>query len=380
MMRIVQVVLVLLVATNVARGEFWAPSADGQVVERAEVIAVARIKPGTIEYVPHKAKIQAHGLSWEHHVTIVVGRTLKGSLAMGEHRVIVHYGLTPCVGGRWEREGGLMNLPDRPRDVVEIVGGGMGVSWGKPDDMRQDHVLLLRRARAGGPQANGKEMLGIMDIQDIQPLARLDYLRLYTLKDPEPDLRRYVQKHPEDAVRALPYFHHRAVQRAIADPDPARRVERLLPYFASYVLYGYRDEAGEAIEAVGEPAVPYLIALLDDSGLYSSRRTEVILKLGRIGSKRATPSLVALVKRNRSWLSGVGKDGVFDEKTLGLPAVCRRLHDMASAIYSLGLIGDRSVIDVIRRVHATYKRVLAADHALMRHCRVSLEKLDRAGS
>lgn len=370
-------VLVLLVAASRSLGEPWSPSADGQVVERAEVIAIAKIKAGTIEYVPHTEKNPAHGRSWEHHVTIVVSRTLKGELAAGEHRIIVHYGLTPCVGGRWSQEGGEINLPDRPKDIVEIVGDLSRVGWpDTPDDAREEHVWLLRRARAKGPGANGEEMLGIMDIQDLQPLARADYFQLYLAEDPEPSLREHVQKHPEDAVRVLPYFHHRAVQRAIADPDPARRVERLIPYFNSYVLYGWRDEAGEAIEAAGDVAVPYLIALLSDSGLYESRRTEVILKLGRIGSKRAVPALVALIKENGAMLAHVAKAGKADEETLSRPGVSQRLHDTASAVYSLGQIGDASVVEVIRTVQATWKTILPRDHALVENCRTALQRLE----
>jgi HEAT repeat protein len=366
--------LAVLAAASFARGETWDPSPDGAVVERADVIVVARIQPGTIEYVPHEAKNPSHGRSWEHHVTIDVTRVVKGELTAGEHRVLLHHGLTPCVGGRWKQAGGEINLQDRPEGAIEIVGGvrTLGV-FEAPGDLRDENVWLLRRGRAGGPRAAGKEMLGIVDVQDVQPMDRLGYLELYLRDDPEPALRQYIQEHPDDAVRVLPYLQHLAVKRAIAEPDPARRVERLIPYFNSYVLYDWRDEAGEAIEVAGEVAVPYLIALLHDS----RRRTEVILKLGRIGSKRAVSALVAVVQESDRMLAGVAKAASSDAVQLTRPGVSRRLHDAASAVYALGLIGDTAAGDVIRKIQATWSDVLPKEHALLDNCRLALEHLKK---
>ncbi len=377
MLRTLVSALVLLTAATLANGEIWSPSADGEVVERADAIVVATIKPGSIKYVPHTAKKPSHGRSWEHHVTIVVKRTIKGELTAGEHRVILHYGLTPCVGGKWAQDGNLVNLQDREDGVIEIVGSTLRHGFrDEVDDVREDHVWLLRRGHAGGTGVvDPKEMLGIVDPTDVQPLERLSYLELYLQDDPEAALRLYVQEHPDEAGRVLPYLRHRAVQAAIADPDPARRVERLLPYFASYVLYCGLDEAGDAIEATGETAVPYLIALLDDSGLYESRRTLVLEMLGHIGSKRAAPALIRFLDSHNAALASVAKAAEDRNDALDGPDVSRRLHEMASAVYALSLIREPSSLDLIRSVRWTWSTVLPKDHSLLDCCENALERL-----
>ena len=388
--------LVFFLASASALGEIWIASADGQVVERADVIVVGRIKPDSITYVHHTATNPAHGHSWEHHLTLIVSRSIKGELPKGEHRIIVHFGLTPCVGGHAKQANWERNLPDRSKDVIEIVGSAMRqFPPGPEDDLRQDHVWLLRRGRAGGPVAKatrdaGREsgdkpatapekaiMLGVREIQDIQRVERLEYLQLYLRKDPETALRRHIQEHPKDAVRVLPYLRHLAVQRAIADPDPAKRVERLIPYFSSYVLYCGHDEAGDGIEAAGEVAIPYLAAMLHDSGLYESRRTQVILMLGRIGSTRAVPVLVDLVKRQSDALEWVTQAGTSVEEKLKHPNTVRQLHELQSAIYSLGRVGDKKQSPLVRGVIDRWSKILDKDSEFLEYCRGALKRLEQ---
>src|SRR5262245_23306353 len=99
---------------------------DQQVVERSELIVVGRLKVDSIRYVAHERKPPS-GRSWEHHATLVVDETLKGTAPVQEMKVIIHYGLTPVVGGHWEQDGNSVDLRHsrkRPADLVEIIDTG----------------------------------------------------------------------------------------------------------------------------------------------------------------------------------------------------------------------------------------------------------------
>src|SRR5437868_5550017 len=75
---------------------------DATVAERSELIVVARLKVGSIQYVPHEKK-PSEGMSWEHHPTLVITQVLKGECKEKEIPVVIHYGLDPVVGGRITR-------------------------------------------------------------------------------------------------------------------------------------------------------------------------------------------------------------------------------------------------------------------------------------
>ena len=76
---------------------------DATVVERSELIVVGRLKRGCIEYVPHKKKPH-EGASWEHHATLVISEVLRGTCRDKEIPIVIHYGLTPVVGGYVKRK------------------------------------------------------------------------------------------------------------------------------------------------------------------------------------------------------------------------------------------------------------------------------------
>lgn len=71
---------------------------DAVVIERSELIVVGHLKEGSIQYIPHD-KAPTAGASWEHHATLVISEVMKGTSHDKEISIVIHYGLTPVVGG-----------------------------------------------------------------------------------------------------------------------------------------------------------------------------------------------------------------------------------------------------------------------------------------
>src|SRR5947208_2374335 len=91
---------------------------DWDVVERSQLIVVGRLKPESIERVPHSHKPD-EGASWEHHALLLVDEVLKGKVVVKEMPVVIHYGLDPVKSNRPVRE-----------QRNEPAGGGPGKAEG----------------------------------------------------------------------------------------------------------------------------------------------------------------------------------------------------------------------------------------------------------
>src|ERR1051325_9501795 len=86
---------------------------DATVVERSELVVVAHLKEGSIEYIPDNSE----GSGYVHHARLVIAQVLKGECMEKEIPIIIHYGLKPVVGGHVQRAG-------YPKDIVEIIDSG----------------------------------------------------------------------------------------------------------------------------------------------------------------------------------------------------------------------------------------------------------------
>lgn len=76
----------------------WLPYEDAEIVGRSELIVVGHLLPDSIQYIPHTEK-DGHVHSWEHHATLIIAEVLKGKMNKKEIPIIIHFGLTPVVGG-----------------------------------------------------------------------------------------------------------------------------------------------------------------------------------------------------------------------------------------------------------------------------------------
>ncbi|MHC4199337.1 MAG: hypothetical protein ACYSU0_05050 [Planctomycetota bacterium] len=215
-----------------ARAKLRAHYEDEVIVERSEVIVVGRLKRDSIRYVPFGPK--RHG-ACEHHAVLMVTDVLKGELD-GEEVPIIY-----------------------PKDAIVILDSAQrsGVAL---NDAQKDNLWFLRRGSGSSGTKPRTGKFGIVDPEDVQPLALRDYFLTYLSKDPEKAVRVYVAKHPELAKRTRTYFDHLEIDRILKIADQRTRVEKLLPYCAKWHWWNMRPEAMDALVASGQ--VDILIELL----------------------------------------------------------------------------------------------------------------------
>jgi len=166
---------------------------DSEIVSRAELIVIGRIKADSIVYVPHEIKDSA-GASWEYHAELLISEVVKGTNTASSMVVSIHYGLTPIFGGCYtNRDGTVIDLRELinfttgskttktnyPSDIIQVLdtgstGGGAFVFTG---DIRTNHIWLLHHVRP--PWHHDSDMIGVLDPEDIQPMAKKAELMSY---------------------------------------------------------------------------------------------------------------------------------------------------------------------------------------------------------
>jgi hypothetical protein len=275
---------------------------DAEVVARSELIVVGGIKPDSLEYIRPK---EAQGMWWEHQAMLVVHQVLKGKCAAKEIPIIIHYGLEPLVGGHTKHDGLEVNVSTTgPASAIDIVDDADEVIRILPrgSDARDDNIWCLRRGSGIHGEKPGNGDLGIADPEDLQPLGMKDYLNCYLTKDPESAVRAQMQKQLDISDRAVRYLQHLQMQRILIEPDPAIRVERLLPYFQARTEWGFSNEAGAGIIAAGPVAGPYLMGLYKQT--WDPNRQEDIIRMwGQIRYAGCVDLLIDLLKKQDDYWS-----------------------------------------------------------------------------
>ncbi|MHC4252624.1 MAG: hypothetical protein ACYS9X_26195 [Planctomycetota bacterium] len=353
---------------------------DAVVVERSQVIVVGRLKRGSIEYVPHKRKPN-EGASWEHHAILIVSEVLKGTLDEREIPIIIHYGLTPVVGGYVKRDSFTLDCrgsrKDYPKDVIEIVDTGSHNDTPFLSDADKDNLWFLRRLAGIYGEKPGTGDFGIEDPKDVQPLALKDYFLAYLSEDPEKAVREYVANRPKLAKRAETYLDHPEIERILKTADPKTRAERLLPHYAKRHWWRGRSEAKEAIMACGEVAAPCLRKLFVDPADLDMR-ADVIWIWGDLRYDGCVDLLIDLLEKHDRFLGEqeLRKDWWKFGAGSELGRRCRAIRtETRAATGALGQIGDpraREVIELTKRRSQTF-----ADLHMVRSCDWALAELDK---
>jgi hypothetical protein len=253
---------------------------DGQVVEEAEIIVMARLKPGSVRIIHHEKE---H--SWEHHLTLLVSEVLKGRSAEGELPIVVHYGLNVVTGRKMDDTRGFMAAqPGYPEEAVDLFDhGGMG-GW-LSEDIRRDHIWFLRmlqgRGREGQPPA-----LGIEEPSDLQLPALRPYFQAMLSRDPEPSLLALAGKKDAAGSRSRQRLDSLSIKRIASLPDAGERARLLLPYYQKDGLEHIRAQQHAAQELLkcGNRAVDVLKALYEQETDVRKRRGYMRL-LGKLGCK-----------------------------------------------------------------------------------------------
>lgn len=352
---------------------------DAVVVERSEVILVGRLKKGSIEYVPHKRKPH-EGRSWEHHAVLVVGQVLKGTLDEREIPIIIHYGLDPVVGGYLKRDGFMTDLrggrKDYPKDIIEILDTGSSARRGEPlvGDAGSDNLWFLRRRSGIYGRKPGTGNFGIVDPQDVQPLALKDYFLAYLSEDPEKAVKEYVAKNPELAKRAESYFDHLEIQRILKIADPRARVERLLPYYAKPHRWKHKPEAEEGIVACGDMAGPYLLQMFHDPA-HRKRRTSVMQTWAKLRYEGCVDVLVGLLrKHDEFWAKQELRSGWWNRDVDSELARQRRetYGEVFNAVVALERIGDSRAREAIELTKRRWEGINFSNPQIVKWCEKAL--------
>src|SRR5262249_890460 len=133
---------------------------------------------------------------------------------------------------------------------VQIMDTGNSLKSFKPlvPDASNDNLWLLRK-RSGLYGEKSGTVFGIVDPEDLRPLADKDYLALYRAADPERGTRRFAATHKDS--RGERYLAHREVQRIGAIKDANERADKLMPWLVRGVSWGDHDEVADALVTTG---------------------------------------------------------------------------------------------------------------------------------
>jgi len=284
-----------------------APYEDAVIAERSELIVVARLKPETIRCVEEKAPNT--GGPREFHATLLVSQVIKGKLEEKETPIIIHYGLTPVVGGYIKTRNMMINLrrgrKDYPAHIVEILDTGNSASSDEPlvKDAAKDNLWFLRKSRSrisGQPKTH---LYSIRDPEELQPLALKAYFEAYLAADPEKAVAEHLAKTPQAKARIQRYLDHLEVQRILKIADPLARAKRLLPFYLKHARWGMTLQVRKGMIQCGKVAGGLLRPVFENRK-HPRMRRDVILLWRAMGYKACEPLLIELLTENEKyWVS-----------------------------------------------------------------------------
>jgi hypothetical protein len=340
---------------------------DATIVERTELLVVAHLKRDSIQKVPHDRK-PGEGASWEHHATLVITDVLKGKCDKREIPVILHYGLTPLV-----RE--VKNDPTRQAVAIDDTGGNKGRRL--VNDACVDNLWFLRRRGGIYGREPGTGNYGVVDPEDVQPLALKRYFLCYLATDPAAAVKEYVRKNPDTAERAKRYFDHLEIQAILALKDPAQRYERLLPFFLRHVTWNMKSEAREGIVACGPVASERLKELFRNP-TYHRFRQQVIQLWRDMGYRPAAPLLVDLLRQHdQFWARQRLKKGWWNDWSD--PDLTRRRQDIYGEVYTavctLRSFRDPRARDMLEATRKRWTEIGFENTQIVEECEAALREL-----
>jgi hypothetical protein len=258
---------------------------DAEVVARSELIVVARMEKGSIRMEPVRDELSGAS-AYVHHAALIVTEVLKGRLDERRIPIIIHYGLLPKGDGDAIRIGDMAMHSFLPLPV---------------NDARMDNIWLLRKRSGYSGREPGNGDYGIVDPEDLQPIALKSYLLAYLSPDPEKAVRRAMEANPEVVERGQRFLDRREIERILRLDDARMRVEKLLPYFARGLGGGNYFLARNGIVACGAVAGPYLLPVYREPKTPFVKQ-DVIAMWGEIKYRDSVPELITLLEtHDRFW-------------------------------------------------------------------------------
>lgn len=328
---------------------------DAVLIERSELIVVGRLDKESIKYIPHRSK-PGTGHSHEHHAILIIAETLKGKIEEKQVPIVIHYGLTPIVGGYIKKDSFMINLrgdrKDYPKDIIEIIDTGNSAHSDRPlvKDVGKDNLWFLRKRGGIHGEPSGKGKYSIEDPEELQPLSLKDYFLAYLSSAPKKAVAKQLKKNPNLARRIQRYLDHLEIQRILKIANPKTRTEKLLPYYLKRTSWGMKQEAREGIIACGKLSGACLRKVFDNPE-HRKMRGDIILVWGKIGYKDCVGLLIDLLKEHdKFWArQKLAKDNWYSAKDPKVAARRREAHtEVYYSVYVLGQIGDHRAESAIR--------------------------------
>ena len=145
---------------------------DAQIVDRADLVVVGHLKRDSLKHQPRSIS----------YAVLVITRVIKGVTQVAE--IPISISLLPAPNTFKSADDFANNdLAPRTYDWTKPIvlfdnNPDGGSEYPLIDDIRKDQIWLLRKAKSmeGG---NGKDILGVLDPQDVQPLAKEQQLKGY---------------------------------------------------------------------------------------------------------------------------------------------------------------------------------------------------------
>ena len=357
-------IAVVILCAFPASGVAWIrePYEDIEVVERSELIVVGHLRPGSVAFVDP-----------EHHATLVITEVVKGKTDAKEIPIIIHDGLDPFIEGALHTPVGSGTLSGTfAKGSIQIVDGGNSARGASPlvDDATADNLWFLRKGR----KKNAGDY-GIVDPEDLQPLALKDYLALYLEPHPETAIRAYAATHPDP--RITKYLDHVEIQRALKLEDRGDRVDRLLPYFVRGATWGRTDEVQDGIIAAGAGASgPRLLAIFAKAD--QKTRASIITIWGRTRFSGAVDTLIdLLVASDAFWAAQqLHEDWWSSNLASSITAERRsRYSEVLGAVVALGLIADRRARPALELTRRRWRAIKFANPEIVDASKAALKHL-----
>ena len=346
-----------------ARGWMRPVYEDAVVVQRSELIVVGRLQKNSIECVSHPRK-PGEGGSYEHRARLTVTEVLKGKCDRKEIPIIIHYGLTPVVGGYAKGDDFTIDLRGKdnkyPTDVIEVLDTGSSATDLCPlvKDARDANLWFLRRRSGTYGDQPGTGDPGIVDPEDLRPIELKDYFLAYLSENPEPQISKYFMTTSKTLLRAERYLDHLAVRRILEIQDVTHRLKGLKRYYLKRQSWNMRREARDAIVASGEASASFLLGMFDDP-LLAEHRDDIILLFRETECRGALPKLVRLLESHRDFWRNArlyegrwnhGRDAEDEQNR------CRIHAEVCHAVYALRRIGDATAVPVVRETRHQWQQ------------------------
>jgi hypothetical protein len=390
---------------------------------RASLIVVGRIKPGSVEYMPHEEKWGKATISrFTARANLVVGEVAAGHLGPREITIWFRGGALPLIGGAFDwqfggypprrhihvRDDGGKEFPEGSIQIGELNTG----FYRRHDirDLREDHLWFLD-AHEGLPGLKTGEQAWCADSWwHVHSLASKDYFLAYRAADPKAALSAQLAKHPdrEDVIRNYLDYLDAADCRGIA--DPAERARRLLPFFLRNTACGgggpsAGQTAKECLLKAGDPAGRVVLAELPKVKDADARCWAIAL-LGELKYQPAVDPLVQLLRATNAAWKGLkprpapaGTPGPADESKDWVETVVRKkvkraksspraaddgaseelrlrdaIEDIGAIVDALGELEDRRAQPVLDATSQQWGR-LGYD-GIVDRCRESLHRIN----